>query len=119
MARVAPAAVVAAETPESSAAVADRVVVARERQLARSGALNGTLAGRSLRAACRLTAPVAARAVELAELEGLSARGTERLLRVARTVADLAGVASVGRDALDEAARYRSPSRVLDRRMSV
>jgi magnesium chelatase family protein len=119
MPRVAPAAVVAAETPESSAAVADRVMAARERQLARSGVLNGTLAGRSLRAACRLTPPVAARAVELAELEGLSARGTERLLRVARTVADLAGVGTVGRDALEEAARYRSPSRVLDRRMAV
>jgi magnesium chelatase family protein len=119
MTRVAPAAVVAAEVPESSAAVAARVAAARRRQLARSGALNGTLAGRALRAACQLSRPAAARAVELAELEGLSARGTERLLRVARTVADLAGAARVGQEALDEAARYRSPSRVLDRRIAV
>jgi magnesium chelatase family protein len=119
MTRVAPAAVVGAETPESSVAVAERVTGARTRQLARSGTLNATLAGRSLRAACRLDRQAAARAVELAELEGLSARGTERLLRVARTVADLAGAAVVGCEALQEAARYRSPSRVLDRRMAV
>jgi magnesium chelatase family protein len=119
MTRVAPAAVVAIETPESSGAVADRVAAARRCQLARSGTLNATLAGRALRASCRLDRPAAARAVELAELEGLSARGTERLLRVARTVADLVGSAVVGCEALEEAARYRSPSRVLDRRMAV
>jgi magnesium chelatase family protein len=119
MTRVAPAAVVAIETPESSAAVAERVAAARKRQLARSGTLNATLAGRALRLACRLDRQAAARAVELAELEGLSARGTERLLRVARTVADLAGAGPVGCKALEEAARYRSPSRVLDRRIAV
>jgi magnesium chelatase family protein len=119
MARVAPAAVVGVETPESSRSVADRVAVARTRQLLRSGTLNATLAGRALRAACRLDRQAATRAVELAELEGLSARGTERLLRVARTIADLAGAASVGCEGLEEAARYRSPSRVLDRRMAV
>ncbi len=119
MTRVAPAAVVAIETPESSAAVAERVAAARRRQLARSGTLNATLAGRALRLACRLDRQAVARAVELAELEGLSARGTERLLRVARTVADLAGAGPVGCRALEEAARYRSPSRVLDRRIAV
>jgi hypothetical protein len=38
---------------------------------------------------------------------------------VARTVADLAGAGPVGCKALEEAARYRSPSRVLDRRIAV
>jgi magnesium chelatase family protein len=119
MARVAPAVVVGVETPEPSRSVADRVAMARTRQMLRSGTLNATLAGRGLRAACRLDRQAATRAVELAELEGLSARGTERLLRVARTIADLAGAAAVGCEALEEAARYRSPSRVLDRRMAV
>jgi magnesium chelatase family protein len=119
MARVAPAVVVGVETPEPSRPVADRVAMARTRQMLRSGTLNATLAGRGLRAACRLDRQAATRAVELAELEGLSARGTERLLRVARTIADLAGAAAVGCQALEEAARYRSPSRVLDRRMAV
>ena len=43
----------------------------------------------------------------LAELERASGRGTERLLRVARTIADLAGAAAVEPDHLDEAAWYR------------
>jgi magnesium chelatase family protein len=42
-------------------------------------------------------------------LEGWSARGIERLLRVARTAADLAGSARVESTHLDEAARYRAP----------
>ena len=46
--------------------------------------------------------------------ELLSARGTERLLRVARTIADLAGDSAVRVDHLDEAARYRTPARRLD-----
>jgi magnesium chelatase family protein len=46
----------------------------------------------------------------LAELEGWSARGVERLLRVARTIADLAGSDKVVGGHLDEAARFRSPS---------
>ena len=45
--------------------------------------------------------------MELAELERASGRGTERLLRVARTIADLAGAAVVGPDHLDEAAWFR------------
>ncbi len=49
------------------------------------------------------------RAVLLAEREGLSGRGTDRLLRVARTIADLAGDEAVGAVHLDEAARFRAP----------
>jgi len=48
--------------------------------------------------------------VRLSELERLSGRGTERLLRVARTIADLAGTDGVEADHLDEAARWRIPS---------
>jgi magnesium chelatase family protein len=51
--------------------------------------------------------------VTLAELEALSARGTERLLRVARTVADLAAVPRVEDAHLEEAARFRTPARHL------
>ena len=48
------------------------------------------------------------RAIVLAEREGLSGRGTDRLLRVARTIADLDG-AGRAREHLDEAARFRAP----------
>jgi magnesium chelatase family protein len=119
MPRVAPAAIVGTDMPESSAAVGDRIAHARGRQQERTGALNSRLSGRSLRSACRLSRAATARAIELAELDGLSARGTERLLRVARTIADLAEESRVTETALEEAARFRSPARILDRRLAV
>ena len=58
--------------------------------------------------------PLAARrAIELADLEGLSGRGTERLIRVARTIADLANASAVLGEHLEEAARFRSPLSML------
>jgi magnesium chelatase family protein len=109
MPKVPPAALVIGAQPEGSAVVARRIAVARERQKARTaGRLNGRVSGRELRTICDLSPIAARRAVELADLEGLSGRGTERLLRVARTIADLADAGSVAIDHLDEAARFRS-----------
>jgi magnesium chelatase family protein len=116
MARVAPEALIAGRDPESSAVVAGRIATARAVQAQRSGRLNGRLAGRALRAACGLTPAAIARAVALADLESLSGRGTERVLRVARTIADLAGAAAVEPPHLDEAARFRSPASRIDAR---
>ena len=90
--------------------MAERVAQARRRQVERQGCLNARLSGRALRAACDLAGPAQAQAIRLADLEGWSARGTERLLRVARTAADLAGSDRVECHHLDEAARFRSPS---------
>jgi magnesium chelatase family protein len=73
-----------------------------------AGRLNGRLAGDALRAVVGLTAVTRRHVVELAELERASGRGTERLLRVARTIADLAGAETVATEHLDEAAWYRS-----------
>ena len=119
MPRLGPAAIVGNEAPEASAPVAARIATARDRQYARQSLLNGRLSGRVLRAVCGLRPAAAVRAIELAELDGMSARGTERLLRVARTIADLADAPGVDEGALEEAARYRSPSRILDRRLAV
>ena len=114
MPKVRPAALVGGPDPESSAVVAGRIAAAREVQRQRNaGRLNGRLSGRSLRAICRLTPATTRRAIDLAELEGLSGRGTERLLRVARTIADLAGTRAVEAGHLEEAARYRSPVATL------
>jgi magnesium chelatase family protein len=114
MPKVRPAALVGGPDPESSAVVAVRIAAAREVQRKRNvGRLNGRLSGRSLRTICRLTPVTTRRAIELAELEGLSGRGTERLLRVARTIADLTGTRMVEAVHLEEAARYRSPVATL------
>jgi magnesium chelatase family protein len=111
MDRVSPVQIVGAARPEPSVEVAARIAAARHRQLARPpGRPNGQLSGRALRAVCRLDLTSERRAVELADLDGMTARGTERLLRVARTIADLEGAPEVRAPHLDEAARYRSPS---------
>lgn len=105
--RVPAAVLVAGPTPEASAAVAARIEAARARQLAARGRLNGRLSGRPLRAACGLGRAGETRAIELAEAGGLTARATERLLRVARTIADLDAASAVAGPHLEEAARYR------------
>ncbi len=108
MPRVAPLSLVGGPEPEDSATVARRIATARARvaALGASGD-NGRLTGRTLRTACRLSAVAERRVVQLAELERASGRGTERLLRVARTIADLAGDERVREEHLDEAAWFR------------
>lgn len=108
MPRVAPLSLVGGPDPEDSATVAGRIVAARRVAADRGGSgENGRLTGRALRAACRLTPAAERRVVVLADLERASGRGTERLLRVARTIADLAGDESVRDEHLDEAAWFR------------
>jgi magnesium chelatase family protein len=116
MARVPPGALISGSDPESSAVVAARIAIARGVQARRASRLNGRLTGRALRAACDLSAAATARAIALADLESLSGRGTERVLRVGRTIADLAGSARVEPGHLDEAARFRSLASRLDAR---
>ena len=108
--RVAPAVLVSDVRPESSATVAARIAAARTRQAARNGRLpNGRVAGSRLRHACAMEPATVTRAIVLAEREGLSGRGTDRLLRVARTIADLDEAPAVRTRHLDEAARFRAP----------
>ena len=111
MDRVPPELLLRGPVPEASAVVGARIAEARLRQLLRNaGVPNGRLGGRALREACRLDEAGSVRAVLLAEREGLSGRGTDRLLRVARTIADLAGQPTVAIADLDEAARFRIPA---------
>ncbi len=113
--RVAPSVLVRGPAPEQSRFVGERIAAARVSQLARSRRLNARIDGRRLRVVCRLSATAERRLVELADLAGLSARGTSRLLRVARTIADLAGDSDVDRAHLDEAGRFRPPPRTSAR----
>src|SRR6056297_2899699 len=96
---------------EGSAAVAERVRVARRSAIARQGVVNARLQAGLLERIAALDAPgerVARGAI--GEL-GLSARGYARLLRVARTVADLAGSVVVGAEHVRTAASFRQPDR--------
>jgi magnesium chelatase family protein len=92
---------------EPSAAIRERVVAARERQLARAGILNATLQGRRLRAATQLDADARRTLDRALEKLALSARGHDRVLRVARTIADLDRADRVSADHLREALQFR------------
>jgi len=98
----------AAPTGETSAVVAARVAAARAAMVTRQGCVNAALAGARLRT---LAAPDPAAEPLLRALVqrlSLSGRGFDRLLRVARTIADLAGAPTVGAAHLAEAAAYRA-----------
>jgi magnesium chelatase family protein len=92
---------------EPSAQIRARVTAARERQQARDGALNARLEGRRLRARVHLDPP-GRRLLDtaLGRLR-LSARGFDRVLRVSRTIADLAASDTVAADHLAEALQFR------------
>lgn len=107
--RVASADLLANRSPEGSEPVAQRIAAARDRALARNGGLtNAELDGTSLIRAASCGERARARLLELATASALSARATHRLLRVARTIADLAGAEEVDEAAVLAAAAMRS-----------
>jgi magnesium chelatase family protein len=95
---------------EPSADVRRRVDAARERQRAR-GTENARLRGAQLRRHCGPDGRGRELLVRAAERLGLSARAHDRVLRVARTLADLEGAERVGPDHLLEAIQYRALDR--------
>ena len=99
-----------------SATIRARVVAARARQhacLARLGvAVNAYVPGREVRCVCRIDARGRRLLEAASERLGLSARAYTRVLRVARTIADIAGEDEISTSHLAEAIQYRS----LDRR---
>ena len=109
---VAPEALSAAPDGEASAVIAERVAAARERALARQGCVNAMLAGDALDAHAALDAASAKFLQTAAARLGWSARGFHRVLRVARSIADLAGSDMIATPHLAEAIQYR---RVLNR----
>jgi magnesium chelatase family protein len=92
---------------EPSTAVRARVKAARHRMLQRQGCPNAQLTGQQLRQHAEPVAAAAELLNELASHGRLSGRGFDRLLRVARTVADLEESAQVEARHLAEAAAYR------------
>jgi len=92
---------------ESSAIVRERVCAARARQHERAGKPNAWLGSREVERDCALDAAQHALLDRAAERLGLSARAYHRVLRVARTIADLAGSARIESPHLAEAIQYR------------
>lgn len=104
-------------TGESSAALAARIAAAREAQRRRfgngGGAVNARMSDRQIRDLCPLD-DESRRMVEMAvDKLGLSARAFTRIIKVARTIADLEPAESIKAGHVAEAIQYRT----LDRRI--
>ncbi len=100
------------EPGEASAVVRERVVAARARQAARLAPFgvrtNAEMSPAATRATCTLTAAAEEHLAQLgARRTGLSARAIDRIIKVARTVADLAGRDRIEQDDVTMAAGFR------------
>lgn len=95
---------------EPSAAIKARVDAARAIQRRRFGGerSNAHMDTKDLRQYCALDAEGDRLMKDAFQALGLSARSYDRILRVARTIADLAGSESIGQEHLAEAIQYRS-----------
>ena len=98
---------------ESSLTVKQRVIAARERQHKRQRKLNAHLQNREIREYCPLADEDAQWLEETLIHLGLSIRAWQRLLKVSRTIADLAQAEHISRRHLQEAVSYRAIDRLL------
>jgi len=100
----------AAPDGEASATVRARVSAARERQLVRQGKPNAALHAGDIDRFCSPDAAAAAMLGQAIDRLRLSARAYHRILKVARSIADLAGAAEIRREHAAEAVHYRRPA---------
>jgi magnesium chelatase family protein len=105
-------------TGEMSSAIRERVIAARQRQQERFKpkpkiTCNARMGSKELKACCELdAATLELLKFAMADLN-LSARAYDRILKVARTIADLAGSEKILSDHVSEAIQYRSLDRQL------
>lgn len=102
------------EMPESSDTIRERVVLARMRQIKRAKQINAKLGTRQIKQFCHIEQPERDFLQAAIEKLGLSARAFHRVLKVARTIADLEGKPNIEKNHLFEALSYRR----LDRNIS-
>jgi magnesium chelatase family protein len=105
-------------TGETSAQIRERVIAARQRQQARFAArpkitCNARMGPKELKEFCELDEPTRD-LLKLAMADyNFSARAYDRIQKVARTIADLAGSERVQSDHVSEAVQYRSLDRQI------
>ncbi|MDD5113080.1 MAG: YifB family Mg chelatase-like AAA ATPase [Methylobacter sp.] len=97
---------------ESSAQIRARVVAARNVAISRSGKANAELTAKEVKHICELTEPGHQLLQQAMDKFGLSNRAYHRILKLARTIADLAQSEHISINHLSEAISYRK----LDRR---
>lgn len=108
VARIDPSLLLTPSNGASSAEMRGRVLEARERAAARGCGATSCLSGSALLAACGLDDAARRRLESAARQKNLSGRGVTRLLRVARTAADLEGSDRVRAEHVSEMLGYRA-----------
>jgi magnesium chelatase family protein len=93
-------------------ALALSVRVARDRQMRRCNMLNNEVSDGAIRESTVITDSARELLGQAIKKLGMSARGYVRVLRVARTIADLAGVDEINEETIAEAISYRSLDRL-------
>jgi len=107
-----------AQTGETSAQIRGRVIAARQRQHARFAdkpkiTCNARMATRELKQFCALDEATTELLKNAMTHYNFSARAYDRILKVARTIADLAGSENITSDHVSEAVQFRSLDRQL------
>jgi magnesium chelatase family protein len=105
--RVSPEDLVRAPRGPSSDAIRGRVAEARAIGLERQGTVNSRLTGQALRRHCALDVRAEALVRQVIARHHVSGRGYDRLLRVARTIADLSASPRICEEHVAEAVAYR------------
>jgi len=104
-------------TGEKSATIRERVVRARKIQAERfrksANATNSAMGSRQMKAHCQLDAEATSYLERAMEDMNFSARAHDRILKVARRLADLAGTPNIRAADILEAIQYRSLDRKL------
>jgi magnesium chelatase family protein len=109
----------AASAPEGSAEIRDRVIRARQTQLGRFSTCgeriysNSQMSPRQIRKYCELSADCERLLERAMTQQGLTARAHDRILKVARTIADLEAVQVIEPKHIAEAIQYRTLDRTF------
>ena len=99
------------ESTETSRVIQDRVCKARELQFSRQRCLNAQLENQKLAEVCQLDQNAETILLRALEKLRMSARSYHKLLKLARSVADLAATKSIGAEHIAEAISYRQQDR--------